>query len=120
MTVVSIMAAQAAGSSPPGGPESGAAARAPRQPRPGRDPGYESCMCLNTWCLKVRQERGVKMGQIAFPRGKRPKDQERQEAWLDCPALGIPAECGCDERCDCTTVRPPPPCATPAVCRGVG
>ena len=110
LALAPMMAAQAANSRPPGGPESGPAARAPQQPRPGRDPGFESCMCPNAWCLNVRRQRGFKMGQVSFPRGTRTRSKERQEAWLYCAMLGIPADCDCDGRCDCTTVRPPPPC----------
>ncbi len=67
-------------------------------------------MCLTSWCLKARKNRGRKVGQVAFPRSARPTDHARQEAWLDCPILAIPTDCDCGERCDCTTVRPPPPC----------
>ena len=65
-------------------------------------------MCLTSWCLKARKNRGRKVGQVAFPRSARPTDHARQEAWLDCPILAIPTDCDCGERCDCTTVRPPP------------
>ena len=91
-----------------GGARGPGAATAPRQRRPSRSPGFESCMCLTSWCLKARKNRGRKVGQVAFPRSARPTDHARQEAWLDCPILAIPTDCDCGERCDCTTVRPPP------------
>ena len=73
-------------------------------------------MCLNGWCLTARKNRGHKLGRVALPRGKGAADRARQEAWLDCPMLAIPAGCDCAGRCNCTTVRPP----ASSVCRQPG